>query len=83
MYRLDGELSFEVSVKEGAADFYGMIQESGVKATVTYPDGRMFTYTLDEGVYKSYTGHWFWAPFAIDHGALTEYDDSWLQTGGW
>lgn len=83
LYRLDGELSFEVSVKEGAADFYGMIQESGVKATVTYPDGRMFTYTLDEGVYKSYTGHWFWAPFAIDHGALTEYDDSWLQTGGW
>lgn len=83
LYRLVGELSFEVSVKEGAADFYGMIQESGVKATVTYPDGRIFTYTLDEGMYKSYTGHWFWAPFAIDHGVLTEYDDSWLQTGGW
>lgn len=81
MYRLDGTFDFEVSVCEDVADFIGAICESGAKATVTYPDGRIFTFTLDEGVYRSHTGHWFWAPFSIDHGTLVEYDASWIQTG--
>ena len=80
MYQLDGTFDFEVSVCEDVADFIGAICESGAKAIVTYPNGRTFTYTLDEGVYQSYTGHWFWAPFSIDHGTLVEYDASWIQT---
>ena len=81
LYRLDGRFDFEVSVSEDIADFIGAICESGAKVVVTYPDGRSFTYTLDEGVYKSYTGHWFWAPFSIDHGVLVEYDSSWINYG--
>lgn len=79
LYHLDGIFDFEVSVSEDIADFIGNISESGAKAIVTYPDGRTFTYTLDEGVYQSYTAHWFWAPFSIDHGALVDYDASWIQ----
>lgn len=79
LYQLDGTFDFEVSVCEDVADFLGVIRESGARAVVTYPDGRSYTFTLDEGVYQSYTGHWFWAPFSIDHGALVEYDASWIQ----
>ena len=80
-YQLDGTFDFEVSVREDVADYLGLIHESGAEAVVTYPDGRSFAYTLDEGVYKSYTGHWFWAPFSIDHGTLVEYDASWINYG--
>lgn len=83
LYRVDGKFNFEVSVSEDIIGFGEMILESGVNAVVTYPDGRSFTYTLDEGVYKSYTGQWFWAPFSIDHGRLTQYDASWIESGGW
>ena len=80
LYQLDGTFDFEVCVREDIADYIGAICESGAKAVVTYPDGRSFTYTLDQGVYQSYTGHWFWAPFSIDHGTLVGYDASWMHS---
>lgn len=43
LYQLDGVFNLEMSVSEDVADFDGMILESGVKAVVTYPDGRAFT----------------------------------------
>ena len=76
LYNVGGLFNYVVSVDVGTSDYFSMIGDSGVKAVVTYPDGKTYNYTLDEGTYRGNTGYWFWAPFSIDHGTLAEYNAS-------
>lgn len=78
LYRYDGVFNFEVGdygYADHIADSY--IQDSGVAAVVETPNrDDSVTYDLESGLYRSYTGAWFWAPFSLDHGELAEYDES-------
>lgn len=82
--RLDGIFELQAYVNGDPVDFYGLILNSGITAAATLPGAdQAVNYTLDAGVYQSYTAAWFWAPFTVDHGTLAEYDASWIQTGGY
>lgn len=74
VYQIDGVFDLEVS--EGLSN--GVLG-SGITAEVTGADEGIFS--TEDGLYRSYTGAWFWASFSLDHGKLAEYDTTWLEDG--
>lgn len=85
LYEYDGIFDLEVSVGGPPYCFWEYILEgSNLEAQVYLPDSeKMIKFDLDNGVYRSYTGAWFWAPFSLDHGELTKYDSSWIDDVEW
>ena len=80
LYRYDGFLNFDVEDDGyGAHMWESNIQDSGARATITLPNNSQpIEYDLTSGIYRSYTGYWFWGPFALDHGEIADYDASWI-----
>ena len=85
LYEYDGLFDLNVSVGEPPYCFWEYILEgSNLEAQVYLPDGETTTkFDLNNGIYCSYTGAWFWAPFSLDHGVLTEYDSSLIEDVEW
>ncbi len=84
LYRTDGRLDLDVDgAFEGLDPFSGggngLVALCDLTVSVSGSDSGYFT--TDEGMYRSYTGVWFWGPFGIDHGRLCEYDTQWLEDG--
>ena len=77
LYRTDGVFSMTASAEMGKNGMIinGLIMNSGIEAVIDWADQNqsvIYSYS-DEDVYRGGTGVWYWAPFNIDHGVLTDY----------
>lgn len=81
IYDTNGTFSLEGSDGDfDPAEFKNEISYANAVATVTTSEDTV-TLDLESGMIRSYTGVWFWGICGIDHGAVAEYDASWVEEG--
>lgn len=73
VFRLDG--TYEVNASDGISyveqGLANVISDTNISGTVS--GAAEGTFSMEDGLRRSYTGIWYWAPFLLDHGELTEY----------
>lgn len=66
-YRTDGSYDFKMTTPVLTNEMHG----TNIVAKIYLPNSnRVGKYTTDTGMYRSYTGCWYWSPFVIDHGKV-------------
>ncbi len=79
IYRVDSFYNLEVADGVGyMLHNTNGLSDSGVTITFTDAQGTSTQLDIENAMYRSYTGIWFFGT-GIDHGALADYDSSWME----
>ncbi len=79
LYHTDGFYNLEVADGVGyMLHNTNGLSDSDVSITVVDAEGKNTQLSVEEGMYRSYTGLWFFGT-GIDHGMLADYDGSWME----
>lgn len=79
IYRADGFYNLEVADGVGyVLHNTNGLSDSGVTITLTDTQGTRTQLDIENAMYRSYTGLWFFG-IGIDHGTLADYDSSWME----